>query len=474
MNKEIEWIDLSTQKIGNKNRPVSMTFYQKENENNSITITQKLGMREFLLSHVSSEKADIEPQKIPDKETLFHAVEALGLPADKLVARERDLGDLKEPVVMHAQSTMEKELIMRTVKEMQPGDELTYSLPDRRSDDREYVTKGPSVTLACVEKDKLQYLFIRGGERQETEESVPFARQVKATELLQPNGDGSFSLNYHPDGLSFRQAESYQLSDVQDVHIAKGKFNQAEIDAIRSGKSIDYTQVLQRQPIKNEKAYIAYVLKKNCPNFTHGEDRAIGTMDMEWQFGVRSNFWGKEESLSQKARAVIENADSKNKEKVLNKALWETHKAERNRLEDLSFDTARALSRAGNTDRMDAVITLSRAVKDFSSRDGEWKELGGQCRQIANKLPQGENLDIVASITKRNGKTNMLVDELKKLYPDIDKGLSKLHEKRTETVMESFYKEQQQQLQKQKGKPTAKEQVVKKNKKKTSGRSSGR
>ena len=477
MNKQMEWVDQSFKKIG-KNNIANMSF---SNSEKSIDIVQNAENKGFQVFSFSKAEKNPVIETVPDKETLFHVEEAHGLPAEKLVEREKDLGDFREPVVMHTQSTKEKELIMHTVKDMKPGDELTYFLPDRRSDDREFVDKGFHVKLVCVEKDKLQYLFVNSDDGQ-TEKGVPIARQVKASELLQQNRDGNFSLNHRPDGLVFRPTETYQLSDIQDIHIAKGKFNKSEIEAISSGASVDYNQVCARQPIKNEKAYITYVLKKNRPDFTHGEDKAIGTMNQEWNFGVTSKFLGKKENLSKEALAAIQEADSSKKKKVYFAELDKLDKAERKRLMDHRFATGVALSDAGNTDRMDAVITLSRATKDFSNREIEWQKLSEQCRQIADQLPQGEKLDVIASISKKDEKTaqrlDVLVDELKKLYPNIDKGLEKVSEKRTETAMENFYKEQQQKLaekvQKQKETGSAKKVVVKKSKSKTAGRSQGR
>ena len=86
-----------------------------------------------------------------DRAAVFEKIDQLGLPVEKAVDREWDLGDFKEPVVSHTQSTQEKEIIFNKAKDMKPGDELSYTLPNFRVSEGTRDVQGETITLACVE-----------------------------------------------------------------------------------------------------------------------------------------------------------------------------------------------------------------------------------------------------------------------------------------------------------------------------------
>ena len=67
-----------------------------------------------------------------------------------------------------------------------------------------------------------------------------------------------------------------------------------------------------------------------------------------------------------------------------------------------------------------------------------------------------------ASLMDKSESLSLVTDKLKGMYPNIDKGLSKLNEQRTEDVMKSFLAEQGKILAKQKAKAAQKEEKPKK------------
>lgn len=447
MNKETEWIDKSINKIGPESesglKPVDMAFYKKDDETQFIKI--KEGANGFELTCAFGDEIKPPVETIADKTILFHVVEDLGLPAKNIVKNDKALGDFDKPVNMHKQTTEEKNWILQEVINMKPGDALTYTLPDIRSDDKKFVTKGQNVILACIEKDKLQYLFRDILDDSKTEEGLAFPRQVRAEDIWVTNRDGTYALNHRPDGLCVNKFEPYQISDIKDIHISKERFTKKEIKTIRAGHSIDYDAVCRRQPIKDKAAYIAYVLEKNRPDFTHGPDKAEETMRLEWTGCYNRKFFEQDEKI----------------------------KSGGLRIKDRMLDTQFALEKAGNTDRVDALITLSRSVKDFAGQGAEWRPFASECRAIADELPQGQKLEVSTSIMSKDEKTEILVQKLKDMYPDIDKGLEKLNEARIQKEADRFYEKQQKQLKNQ-TKQSREKAAVKTKTKKVQRKSAGR
>ena len=389
--------------------------------------------------------------EVLDRPTVFNMVEQLGILADAVVERKEDLEDFREPVIMHKQSTKEKGVILSEVSKMKPGDELSFSRPDMQSADGNYVTKGETVRLACVEKDTFQYVITdRYNSRKTEEEKVPKVHQVTKDMLLANPGTEKAAIRVHPDGLVINQAESYKPSELSNVKISKGKYTAEEINDLKNGKAINLDTVLDRNPIQDKSGYISYVMEHNRPNFTKGDEKAWGTMKMEWDRGFNNTpAWKRPEDLPEKDQKRI-NALPKDQQK---EELRKIGYMEKDALEKKIRDTQHMVIDASNTDRLDAIITLRRAAEDMRQQGKEWRKLAKNCDEIASKLPNGDNLKVTAaSLMDKSDSLSMVTDKLKGMYPDIDKGLNKLNERRTEDVMKSFLSEQEKILAKQKEK----------------------
>ena len=194
-----------------------------------------------------------------DRAAVFEKIDQLGLPVEKAVDREWDLGDFKEPVVSHTQSTQEKEIIFNKAKDMKPGDELSYTLPNFRISEGTRDVQGETITLACVEKGRLQYVP-RDLEQMEksSEEKVPMARRIPSSELTGEFKSGNVNLKHRPNQLGFDTPVTYALTEIKDVKMVKGKYNEEEIEALKAGKPVDYDKIYDRNPIKDKEAYISH------------------------------------------------------------------------------------------------------------------------------------------------------------------------------------------------------------------------
>ena len=130
----------------------------------------------------------------------------------------------------------------------------------------------------------------------------------------------------------------------------------------------------------------------------------------------------------------------------------------------LMREAQRSVIKAKNTDRLDAIIGLRRAAKQFERQGKEWRKLSKDCKDLADKLTLGNNLEVIVSTSqKRDENLATLGKSLKQMYPDINKGLGNVNELRSEKIMEEFQKKQkeilEEQLKKQQEKAQAKEQT---------------
>lgn len=423
-----------------------------EQGESSIAITQdaKSGKYKLEVGSENGQKSRIAGENL-DRPALFEKVDQMGLPVEKLVEREWDLGDFKEPVVSHTQSLAEKEIILNKVKDMKPGDEISYTLPDFRISEGTRVVKGETVSLACLEEGKLRYVPRDLDHVEKSmEDRVPLARQIRTEDLLGQFKSGNMNLKHRPYQLGFDTPVTYSLTELKDVKIVKGKYNEEEIKKLKAGKSVNYDDIYERNPIKDKAAYISHVLSENKPDFTKGENPAVLTMREEWDSKLNKELLNirlkKEDGLSVKEDY-----------------------AKLNETKTKMRDTQRCVIAAKNTDRLDAIIDLRHAAKTFERQGKEWRKLATDCKDLADKLTIGNNLEvIIATNLGKDENLTTLGKSLKQTFPDINKGLTNVNELRSEKIMEQFHQEQKkrldEQLEKQKEKKLEKgaEKPVKK------------
>lgn len=201
---------------------------------------------------------DSYEMKVMDKPVLFHRLEGMGVNLDEMVERKEDLGDFRSPVVYHDQSKEEKSLILSEVADMKPGDELTYTATLTKQD--EQVTE--KYRFACIDKDTLLRFEISPNNlvainRHVQDEKIPKWKMRDDPYLMHWNNN-------------YQSSQALDLEDVRDIKINRDRFTKEEVEALSTGKSIDYNKVSARREIPDREDYLSYVI-----NHSRGDTRNV-------------------------------------------------------------------------------------------------------------------------------------------------------------------------------------------------------
>lgn len=205
------------------------------------------------------------PQKVNDleripilddmsKETLFERLDSMGIDVTKVVERKEDLGDFISPVVYHQQEKEEKEIIRSEIKNMKPGDELTYTIRENNAEGE----KVQKFHFAAIDKDHLIRLDMEPN-------NLTVKRKYVTDFVIDKTSfvkDGE--LNHHEDG--WRPGITIPARNVLDIKINKGRFNTEELETLRKGKAIDYNKVFARKPIPDKEDYLQYIIERSNGN----------------------------------------------------------------------------------------------------------------------------------------------------------------------------------------------------------------
>lgn len=414
-----------------------------------------------------------------DRQTAFRMVENMGISANTIVEREEDLEDFREPVVMHKQTSKEKQAILSQLSKMQPGDELSYSLPVQRSGENNSVlTKGESFKLACIQPGMLQYVLEdRYTPGKTEEEKVPMAYRVRTSDMTKETWEAGalqkVHLQHRPDGVAFHEPVRFDLSELSDVKIIPKRYTEQEIQDISNGKSIDYDKVCERQPIQNKEQYMDYVLRKNRPDYSYGDsnDFPAQTIKAEWEKVINEvptwkrpeyvrdpeskeyRFMVDESSLPKEAE--VEHRDQYKKEHMV---FSEEPYEEKNAIEKQVRNVQKCVEEAENVELIDTVSNLRWAAKDFERQGKEWRQVAHECREAADKLTLGKSLDVVTSAS-RDPSEHMkhVAKKLHEMYPNMEKGIKEYQAQQVDQLMKDFQKQQSELLKYQVQKQQAKE-----------------
>ena len=424
-----------------------------------------------------------------DRPTLYQKLESLGVSAECVVERESDLEDFKEPVVMHKQSEAEKRAILSEVKKMKVGDELTFTLPDVRTEDGNYVVKGQTVSLACIEEDsahvdtKFQYVVRDRADINKTEASkVPQTRQVGVKDVIGEMWvEENIFLKHHPDEMAFNTPEEFTIDKITNLKLNRGRYTREEIEDLKEGKSIDYDKVCARNPIKDKEKYMEYVLESNRPDFTKGENIAYGTIKQEWDAAINKiPNWRKKAMIEKEIDGKqVRFEDSLKRVKPLEKEYQKQYEREHPGISTEPYQAQREMEhkvrmtqayamKDKNMELTDAIITLRRAAQDFELQGKNWKNLADKCNEASDRLTMGDNLGVVITANfKSDANIKQVAKKIDEMYPEMKKGLDKLNSDRINQIRDDFDKQQRQvlaeQLEAQKEKRLTEKEQAKEN-----------
>lgn len=436
--------------IGIKQDPKTglMTVTKGEFDNDPTVRVHKLGYTEVA--------------KNVDRQTVFHLVEKMGVSADTVVDRIEDLEDFREPAVMHKQTYKEKEVILSKVGDMKPGDEFSYTLPDQYGGyDNSVITKGETFKLACIEHNVLQYVQEDRYNPEMTEaEKVPIAYRVKTWDMAKDTWENGalkkIQLAHRPDGVSLNEPVRFDMSEISDVKIIPKRYTEQEIQDIASGKSINYDKVCERQPIENKEKYMDYVLQKNRPDYSYGDSIPMASIQQEWDSVVqRVPTWKKpgymqehtgngirfvEDPDTLPKKAEVEHREQYEKDHMVSST---EEYVEKNAIEKQVRNVQKCVEEAENVELIDTVSNLRWAAKDFDRQGKEWRKVAENCREAADQLTLGKNLDVVTSQEKEpNEHMKHIAKKLHEMYPNMEKGIKEYQAEQVDQLMKDFQKQQ--------------------------------
>ena len=318
-------------------------------------------------------------------ETLL-ALDSRGVDVREPMAIGEYLGDYYgSSVIAHDQSLDEKKMVLESIKDMKPGDELTF----RITDPRVYEFASPEKHhIACVEKDILRDFDI--AKNNITKPQVNTSLHEHSTQQLGKND--TLRLFDH----STLSTYAIPIDYVEDIKINKNHFTKEECEDLKKGRSIDYNKTMERHEIRMPEEYVEYVLR-------HQNKEERPAYDNE---------------LSKEANAQYTNADYR-------KIYGEMHEA-----------TTKAIEEK-NKDILPAIKTLRDAAIHVSHDGLEGQKMETALDAVANGLARGRGVDLACTMAEKEhphqGKyIDVIKEQLNSRYPELDKGLGKIIERHEE------------------------------------------
>lgn len=315
-------------------------------------------------------------------ETLL-LLDSTGVDVHQVVEREEDLGDLFSPSIYHDQTKNEKRIILDDVLSIQPGDELTYTLPNQ--DPHEFPTKVKH-HLACIGKDELVSFTI--GSTNLTDENSHVSQHIMRGTAIR-GGDHLRHFNNN-----WEAGKSFTLNEIQDIKINKGRFTEEELERLKEGRSIDFNKVAARKEIPDKEAFFTHVLQGANPK-------------------------------------QLEAADAMYKETHNKNLPNEEHRELSGRI----FETTYHLNLSGNKELRKAVTTLHDAAMQMTHEGLEGQKMATACVAVANGLAQGCGLDLATTKAEKehahiSAYVDIIKEQMESRYPKLDKGIEEVISKR--------------------------------------------
>lgn len=333
---------------------------------------------------------DMHPLK---KEAVLEDLDSRGVKVENVVERAEDLGDFKSPVVYHDQSNEEKHIITEKILTMQPGDELSYVLQEQ-----EGKTK---YRFACVDKDHVVRFDM---------DSTNLTKPVKHIDDLTLNkhdlyNSGDLIHRSNKTGPSLNAT----WNGVEDIKINKGRFTEEEINQLKQGKVIDYNKVAERSHIPDKEEYLLHVLNRST-------GKGIDTYEAIHQ-GTRNPSLSNAE-YCEKCGRVQETEMTLTKE---------------------------------NTELVPAIKCLREVANEVTHEGLEGQKMALACHATANNLAEGDGIYLALTRAEHDHPavqkyTDTISDSFEDRFPEIDKGLNTVIDKREA----KWFKEREEEKAKQK------------------------
>lgn len=316
-------------------------------------------------------------------------LDSRGVDVRESVEKKEDLGDYYgSSVIAHKQTLDEKKMVLESIRDMKPGDELTFCITDPEV----YKFASPKKHhMVCVEKDTLRdFDIVNIVQKNMTRPQLNTSLHEHSAEQLGKNDaitlfdHTTFSTNVIP------------IDQVEDIKINRNHFTKEECEKLQKGTPIDYNKVMVRHEIARPKEYMEYVLRSQNKK----ERTAYG------------------DELTQEASEQYTNAEYR-------KIYGEVH------------ETITMVKTENNKELLPAIKTLRDASLHVIHDGLEGQKMATTLDSVANGLARGRGLDLACTMAEKEhslqGKyVDMIKEQLRSRYPELDKGLEKLIEKREE------------------------------------------
>lgn len=329
---------------------------------------------------------DTYDMEIMDKPVLFQRLEDMGINVETVVERKEDLEDFKSPVVYHNQTKDEKSLILSNIRDMKPGDELTYTINLDKSDEK----TTEKYRFACVDKDTLLRF------------DITHTNLVKANPHVQDEMIAKYKVRdlYDEDGVgklvhwnsNWRDSQRIPMNDVLDIKINKNRFTKEEVETLKKGKAIDYNKVSERQDIPDKEDYLSYIVNRSNANTKYVHEAFMK--------GLRNS--------------NLTNAE-------YNEAYGEIRETEREALKN-------------HAPVISAICALREAAKEVTHEGLEGQKMAMACNAVANGLARGKGWEVsVYEAEKEHPAAAKYLDAVEVItgrFVEINKGIVDIVAKR--------------------------------------------
>lgn len=323
-----------------------------------------------------------------NKDEALMVLDARGADPREAVENGESLGDYyNSSVISHNQSMDEKKMVLSSIRNMMPGDELTFTITDPRV----YEFASPEKHhMACVEKDKLLDFTIAPNNITRPLRNVSRHEhttwEISQKDRLRLNLFDSATLDVH----------FIPLEKLEDLKINKNHFTKEECEALRQGDPIDYNKTMDRNKIYQPEDYMEYVLRSQNKK----------------ELSAQSNELTKE---TQKAQTNFEYG------KVYGEVM----------------EATTLVRTEKNKDLLPAIKTLRDASLHVTHDGLEGQNMAMALDAVADGLARGRGLDLSCTMAEKDhpyqsNYVDIIKEQMGSRYPELDKGLEKLIEKREE------------------------------------------
>lgn len=325
--------------------------------------------------------------------------------------------DANSPVVLHVQPVSEKEAVLKSISSMKVGDELLYTF--FHDAPKVFGKEIESFRFVCVEKGKLLAYSL-------TPKNMVLENANASKNLVDAESFERLDHLVNPENKEVVDAEN-----IREIKINPGRFNNSEVEALKSGKSLDYNQVYERFPIQDAEKFLQYALERS-----HRENhRGISIWNKEFENPALTQE-EIEECLRHKILAKTEEERVLWDAKYYNPSLTEKGRDE---LRKEIHETRKAMVLKNK--ELHKGLGVLRQVADEVIHEGSiGQKMARVCTFIANGLARGNGLALSCEQAKKalpeeSAWIHLVHSHLQSRYKNIDKGLEELIPKRKQKYL---------------------------------------